>query len=280
MDSNELLSARAVRLNHPMHPNILAHALGSTRFLTEQQRLQIREYDSSKTMTPNILVGVPEAGLVGTIAVSYIREQLDLPEIGYVDSTLLPPVVVVHDSTPKYPIRIFGKDNLVLLQSEIPLNAKLSHELAGETVKWARSKNSRLLLGVSSLPRQGELDRDTKTKPPVLAVSGDPKLLDVAKKSGAVEFEEGMLMGTYATLLRQSLDQHQSSLIIMAESYAEFPDPGAAAAAVEVLNSILNIHVDTGRLLKESEEVRLRLRELMARTQEQMQKPGAPKMYG
>ena len=37
-----------------------------------------------------MIIGVPDAGLVGAIAASYIIKQLDMKEIGYVDSEKLP----------------------------------------------------------------------------------------------------------------------------------------------------------------------------------------------
>jgi predicted ATP-grasp superfamily ATP-dependent carboligase len=77
-----------------------------------ETKLEFKEYDPSKISKPTLIVGVPEAGLVGIIASSYLRDQMKLPELGYIESDLLPAVVVVHESKPKHPIRIFGKDNL------------------------------------------------------------------------------------------------------------------------------------------------------------------------
>jgi predicted ATP-grasp superfamily ATP-dependent carboligase len=39
-----------------------------------------------------MIVGVPEVGLVSTIAASYLKDQLKLPEVGFIDSELLPQV--------------------------------------------------------------------------------------------------------------------------------------------------------------------------------------------
>ena len=57
-----------------------------------ETKLEIKEYEPSKISKPNIIVGVPEAGLVGTISASYLIQQLKLPETGYIDSELVPPV--------------------------------------------------------------------------------------------------------------------------------------------------------------------------------------------
>jgi uncharacterized protein len=67
----------------------------------------------------------------------------------------------------------------------------------------------------------------------------------------------------------------------MAEAYPQFPDPGAAAAAIGALNKAISIHVDVGNLIKQADEVRLRMRQLMARTQENMKRmaENAPSVY-
>jgi uncharacterized protein len=246
-----------------------------------KSELEIKEYEPSQISKPNVLLAVPEAGLVGTIACSYLRDQLNLPELGYIESELLTPVVVVHESKPKHAIRIFGKDDLVVVMSEVPLHPRLSLELASEVAKWAKSKNSKLLIGITSLPYEGEGEREEDRKPNVFVLPSEDTVVATMKQIGAVPFEEGMLMGTYAALLKHSIRLQQPNLTLMAEAYRQFPDPGAAAAVLQVANKILKVNVDVGNLIKESEEVRLRMRELMARTQENMRRTvtTAPSYY-
>jgi len=105
-----------------------------------ETKLEIKEYEPSKISKPNIIVGVPEAGLVGTISASYLIQQLKLPEAGYIDSELVPPVVVVHDSKPKRPIRIFGRDDVVIIASEVPLNPKALIRIRGRGCKMGQDK--------------------------------------------------------------------------------------------------------------------------------------------
>src|SRR5271169_6743034 len=86
----------------------------------EELRVEIRD-SGPRISKPTIVVGVPEAGLVGTITCSYLIEQLKMAERGFIDSELLPQVMIVHNSTASYPIHIFGKDNLLVVLSEVPL---------------------------------------------------------------------------------------------------------------------------------------------------------------
>ena len=108
---------------------------------------------------------MPEAGLVAIIASSYLRDKMKLPELGYIESDLLPTVVVVHESKSKHPIRIFGKDNLAVITSEVRLHPRISLELAREIISWAKSKNTRLILGITSVRPMKKSNPKEKEKP-------------------------------------------------------------------------------------------------------------------
>ncbi|MCW4034921.1 MAG: PAC2 family protein, partial [Candidatus Bathyarchaeota archaeon] len=65
-----------------------------------------------------MLIGLPDVGLVGLIATSYLVSELKLEEVAYMDSDLLPPVVVLHKGLPHAPLRIYGNENLMAVISE------------------------------------------------------------------------------------------------------------------------------------------------------------------
>ncbi len=66
-----------------------------------------------------VVEGFPDVGLAGTLAASYLVEQLKLDEVGHVESKLFPPVMVLHKGVISDPFRIFAKDNLVVITSEM-----------------------------------------------------------------------------------------------------------------------------------------------------------------
>ena len=53
---------------------------------------------------PVVLEGLPDVGLVGTIAASYAVEKMGYKEIGYIESDLFPPVMVIHKGKLKSPL--------------------------------------------------------------------------------------------------------------------------------------------------------------------------------
>jgi len=74
-----------------------------------------------------------------------------------------------------------------------------------------------------------------------------------------------------ASLLKYCVNFEQPAVVLLAESYLDFPDPGAAASIIKVLNNSVSLGLDVKPLIEESEEIRLRNRELMKRTQQAMQ---------
>jgi len=246
------------------------------RFLsTTEETLRITDLaNAAKLSRPAVVVGVPEMGLVGTIAASYLVEHLGLPEIAYVDSEMMPQVIVVQDAEPKPPIRIYGKGLVAVAVSEVPLPARISYDLATQLVAWAKSKQCKMVVGVTGLPSEDRVESGGEKKPVVLAVTNDQDLRRSIKAIGAQPFEHGIIASTYATLLRRCISEGVPNITLLAESYAEFPDPGAAAAALQVLAELLPIAVDVKPLLEGAEEIRLNMRSLMSQTQQAIQQGG------
>jgi uncharacterized protein len=223
---------------------------------------------------PTVIVGVPEAGLVGTITSSYLIEKLKMVERGFIDSDLLPQVMIVHDSAAVYPIHIYGKDNLLVVLSEVPLPPFASLDVAKEIAGWARSLKAAMVIGVTGAPSKARDESHGEGKPAVVGVGNTPEALQALKKSGASPFEDGIISGFYATLLKHCNANGVSDVTLLAESLTQFPDPAAAASLIESLGKLLGLELDTNSLMKESEEIRMRSRELMQQTQQASQ-PGA-----
>nr|NAZ25344.1 proteasome assembly chaperone family protein [Thermofilum sp.] len=58
-----------------------------------------------------------------------------------------------------------------------------------------------------------------------------------------------------------------------------YPDPGASASALQALSKLTRHDVDVKALLEQEEEIRVKMREMMKRTMETMQKAGKEYEY-
>ena len=66
-----------------------------------------------------VIDGFPGAGFVGAIAAGYIIDQLKMDCIVYIKSDKIPGIAVIHDSKSCHLVRIYAKDDLVIVMSEL-----------------------------------------------------------------------------------------------------------------------------------------------------------------
>ncbi len=244
----------------------------------------IQYSDEIKIKSPIIFIGIPDVGLVGSIAVSYMVERLDMKEIGYIDSEMLPPIVLVKDGVVKNPIRLYANananananDSILAVVSDIPLLPPLITEFLNGFIPFIKSLNPRLVVNITGMAVQNRLQID---KPQVLYILTDVDSL----KPNAIEFKDGIIAGVYASIVRSCMNSRIPTLTLLAQSHLNFPDPAASIEALEVVNSTLALNIDLSELRQEAELIRIKSRELMKQTESMLAKAamkGSPTFYG
>jgi len=73
-------------------------------------------------------------------------------------------------------------------------------------------------------------------------------------------------------ILKKCYDYRIDGVTLLAQSFYNYPDPEAAAAVLESLEKIAGVRVDVSELLQKGEEIRLKAKDIMRRTQEEMSK--------
>uniref|UniRef100_A0A7C5LC36 Proteasome assembly chaperone family protein n=1 Tax=Caldiarchaeum subterraneum TaxID=311458 RepID=A0A7C5LC36_CALS0 len=215
-----------------------------------------------------LLVGFPDTGLVGAIAVSYLAEQLKPEEKGYVDSSELPPIIPVRRSEPKELIRIYERKNCVLIVSEIPIPPAFIRSFSESLLDWVEEKKIKDVICLTGVTEPRRIEIET---PKVFVLSADVKRSEeLARVLDAEVFTEGFVTGIHAEILRVGMRRGMDVSILLAQSHLNYPDPGAAAQLLNRLPKLVNEHVDVKQLLESEEMVRMQLRDLMRRTSEAM----------
>jgi uncharacterized protein len=213
------------------------------------------------------LVAVPDTGLVGTIVAGHMIRSKKMKEVGHVRPEVLPPIVVVHDGEPKSPVRIYSDKDVVALVSETPLPSDTYEMLAKEIAKWAKERKFQLLVLLTGIAVQDRLEIE---KPEVFGLGGTASIREFLKSHGTPLLEEGFIAGPDAILLNECIRMEIPVGILLAQCHSSFPDPGAAVSMLERLNETFGLDVDVKSLQGKAEEFRLKLRELMQRTQQSM----------
>lgn len=216
-----------------------------------------------------LLFGFPDVGLVGLIAASHLVDELSLSEVAYVDSTLLPPLIVLHEGLPHSAMRIFADHDVLLAISEVPIPADMIYLIMDALIEWGRSKNVKMMISLAGIPIQ---DRQDATELKSFAAASNPEALQVAKDSGIEVLMEGYMVGPQAVVLQRASNYGLSALTLLAQCFHNYPDPEAAAEVLKSLTKVTGIKVNVAKLLEKGEEIRLRARDVMKRTQQEMSK--------
>ncbi len=228
----------------------------------------------SRSREPFIIIGLPDVGLVGSIAVSYLIEEMNMDEIGYMDAKIYHPLVIVKHGEIKKPIRVYEKDEIIAITSDMPITPAISIEFATVLIEWIKTLDPRLIINVTGIPVQNRISIE---KPEVLALTTnyDNRIKDVRL------FNDGFIMGTYASIIKECYNNNLPSITLLAQTYLNFPDPTASISVLNIINELLNIKLDLKRLEEEAEIIKLKTRELMkqAETALTRSKVGVPSIY-
>ena len=222
-----------------------------------------------------LINGLPDVGLVGLVAASHIVSSLKMEEVGSVESDLFPPMIVLHNGLPKSPIRLFANQSLVVIMGETAIPASMTRSLADAIVNWAASRNAELVVSIGGMAVQNRQDLDV---PKVFAALSS-KALEKKVGDAAEVLDEGYIVGAYALMLRKCAEINLPAITLLTQSFYNYPDPEAAAAALNALNKILGLKVEVSDLLQKGEDIRLRARDVMKRTQTEMAKMGKSQEY-
>jgi uncharacterized protein len=214
--------------------------------------------------------GMPDTGLVGTIAAQHIVATKNMALSSRIDSDLLPPVAVVKDMDLLEPMAVYRSEDLSVLTSEVPIPTEIAKPFAKELVAWISSKKFRAVISLGGLADPKRPETDT---PEVLYVTNAKKAFLSEVDLGKLKpLDSAFLVGSKAAFLLECFRAQLPTLAIFAQSFPNYPDPGASASALGALSGMKELKVDLTDLVKSGEEMRVRFRDLMRRTSGEMER--------
>ncbi len=233
--------------------------------------ISIYLFEELRLEKPSFLVlGLPDAGLVGAIAVKYMSVRLNMRLVGEVDSTkYLPPMSVVHRGIPLSPFQLYinNTSRIVALVAEAPLPSAAVYPIAHAITSYASEAGFDYIVSLSGIavPNRMEIK-----KPRAFWVSSSTAGKEAMEKLGIKMFDEGFIVGPYAAILKESKRRGLNNIVILVESFLQFPDPESSAEALQVLSKLTGVEIDVGKLLEEAEILKIQTRELMKQTAKSM----------
>ena len=203
-----------------------------------------------------VIEGFPSKGFVSTIAARYMIDELRMEVIGCIESDKLRSVAVIHDSMPMRPIRIYSDGEIIVIFSEVMIPVPYVQEFSEALTDWLKEINPSkvvLLAGISG--------RETEKEHDILGIANTSELNKKLKKVNVTMIEEGMLTGISSELLLYCAENNIPSISLMAET-EHTPDPMASASMLEILDKLLELGINTKRLINEGKKIEKMFKEV------------------
>ena len=229
-----------------------------------------------------LLVGFPSNGLVGTFTISYLIHNLDMKQIGEIDHPDLPPTLFVEDGEILPPIRIYKKNNLSVIMSDLPFDPYLAYDFAESILEYCQKNDIQKIIIVSGMET---INKDPNA-PKIYGLVTHQSLEGILYTNQISKFLTGSIFGTDEAMITVFRKSKIPALILYTECHPFFPDPEASIIAITTLAKVLNIKVNTTDIQKKMERLRIQHRNLMEETiralqQQQLenQPSRAPQIY-
>jgi uncharacterized protein len=191
---------------------------------------------------PIVVEAFPSKGYVSSIAAFYLIKEAGFKQIGSIKASGLENFVVVHEGEVMRPIRIYAKDNIILVFSEIIILPSLVAEFTEKFSGWLREINASQVVLLASI-----LGVEVEDEHKIFGLATTKDLKDKLKDIGVEELKEGVLTGLSSTLALNCNEEGIPSISLLVET-PYIPDALAAASLLEILSKLLKIDVDVGRL--------------------------------
>lgn len=196
-----------------------------------------------------VIEGFPSKGFVSTIAAKYLIDELEMDVVGYIKSDRIQSIAVVHDSKPMHPMRIYRKDDIIVLFSEMTIPLPYIKEFSEAFRKWFREiQPSKVILmaGISG--------RETDKEHEIFGLATTEELQRKIESLNVEKIEEGMIAGVSSDILLNCIEDGIPVISLMVETMYS-PDPLGAATLLGILNEILELNLDIQTLIKKGEEI-------------------------
>lgn len=220
-------------------------------------KIKILKKKSLKGYT--MIEGFPGLGLVGPMAISYIIDKLGMEYIGYLESDDFPPLISIHHRIPMPPIRVYASDKykIVTIFAEFAMPMELIYTLSNSVYDFVKDNGVTRIFSIGGIPKLESKDST------VFAMASTPELIKSLEKAGLKPVEEGVATGVSALLLTDSTMDKFPDISILVPITQNIVDPKYAEQAINSMNTLLHLDIDTKELQKEAQLVESKIQELI-----------------
>jgi uncharacterized protein len=222
----------------------------------------------------SVIMGFPGSGLVGSIALQYMVDQLEFEQIGSITSKYFPPLAMMSKGVINVPVRVYEKDLIAAVVADIPIHPMICYEVSNGLMDWFAPFKVKEVVTIA-----GIITNEPEKR--VFGVATTDEALSRIREHTLV-LPVGSISGIASSLMTECKVRGIPAFGLLGET-VNAPDPRASAAAIEVLNNMYNLSLDVKPLLEQAEEIESTMQKLaqeVQTAQEPMPKKENLPMYG
>ena len=221
--------------------------------------------NSDKTSNEKLLiVAFPSAGLVGAFAISYLVAQLQMKDIGELEFTKISPSYIIKNGEIYGPIRIYNKDNIYAILSNIPLNPTSTYDLITKSIEFAKNNHIKKII----IPRGLEMDPNDKTDPISYGLAANKISKSLLDEYNLPLIPNGAVLGTDASVISALKNSEISSIVLYTTCRMMLPDDDAIIKSIKTLTDIIKVKVDTDKFEEQLEKINKENEKLIEQTKD------------
>jgi uncharacterized protein len=221
----------------------------------------------------SVLMGFPGSGLVGSIALQYMVDQLEFEQIGSMNSKYFPPLAMMTKGVINVPVRFYERDSIAAIVADIPIHPMICYEVANGIMDWLMPFKLKEVVTIA-----GIITNEPEKRVFGVATTDDalPRIQDATQI-----LPIGSISGIASSILTECKIRNIAAYGLLGETI-NAPDPRASAATIDVLNKMYSLGLDTKPLLDQAEEIESAMHKLaeQVQTAESMPKKDQLPMYG
>lgn len=242
------------------------------------QRLSEIEAES-----PTLVEGLPGHGLVASIAVDQITQQLALDYHGNIQSPEFPPVTTFKDGRVIESVRVYAgtEPPVMTLQSDVPIPPSAFDALGQCVIETLTDEFDRAIF-LAGAPAQ----RDEERGEVVGVATTDAVQQDLEAAGIELANGTGIVDGVTGSLVRDCSQAGVPTALLIVKASPYLPDPNAARSIIEnALEPLVDFDIETDELRKRGEEIQRRKQQIAEQLQQMYQQsqgqhpPERPSMY-
>ncbi len=250
------------------------------RLLNQQKQSPLKKVTKQSQNEKSLLLGFPGNGLIGTFTISYLISHLKMKLIGEVNHPDMPPTLFIENGEIFSPIRIYKKDNLYAIISDVPIYPEIAYEFVGSVAEYCLKQKISKVMVPSGVDTESVDSKDIKT----YGLVTDESLEKLMYENDIPKFLAGTIIGTDATVINTFRNYKIPLLVLYTSCHPYFPDPQASIYAITSLAKVLKVQVDTSDIQKRIDYLKIQHRNLMQEVlgalQQEKQLPSAvPPIY-